>query len=53
VLHDAFEQTRPVGLVVLALEGAPRARFVWSVEAGLGGGARVGVVLRRRMRGYR
>lgn len=53
VLHDAFEETRPVGLVVFAIEGQPRAPLVWSLEVGLGGGARVGVVLRRRARGYR
>ncbi len=53
VLHDGFEKTRPVGVVVLALEGAPRAPIVWAVEAALGGGVRVGVVLRRRAGRYR
>ncbi len=53
VLYDGFEQTRPVGVVVLGLEGRPRAPLVWSTEIALGGGARVGVVLRRRIRRYR
>lgn len=53
VLYDGFEQTRPVGVVVLALEGAARARVVWALETALGGGARVGVVLRRRAGRYR
>jgi len=53
VLHDGFEKTRPVGVVVLALEGVPRAPIVWAVEAALGGGGRLAVVLRRRAGRYR
>jgi hypothetical protein len=53
VLHDGFEKTRPVGLVVLGLEGSPRSAVVWAVEAALGGGVRVGIVLRRRVGRYR
>jgi len=53
VLYDGFEKTRPVGVVVLGLEGRPRAPLVWSTELALGGGARVGVVLRRRIGRYR
>jgi hypothetical protein len=53
VLHDGFEKTRPVGLIVLGLEGSPRAPIVWAAEAALGGGVRVGIVLRRRAGRYR
>lgn len=53
MLYDGFEQTRPVGLVVLGIEGKPRSRLVWSTELALGGGARIGVVLRRRIGRYR
>lgn len=53
VLYDGFEQTRPVGVVVLSLEGKPRAGLVWSTEIALGGGARIGVVVRRRAGRYR
>ncbi|HEY7566502.1 MAG TPA: hypothetical protein VH762_02970 [Gemmatimonadaceae bacterium] len=53
VLYDGFEKTRPVGVIVLGLEGKPRAPLVWSAEVALGGGARVGVVLRRRIARYR
>lgn len=53
VLYDGFERTRPVGVVVLGLEGKPRAPLVWSTELALGGGARIGVVLRRRIGRYR
>jgi hypothetical protein len=53
VLYDGFEKTRPVGVIVLGLEGNPRAPLVWSSELALGGGARVGVILRRRSARYR
>lgn len=53
VLYDGFEKTRAVGVVVLGLEGAPRARVGWALEAALGGGVRVGVVLRRRAGRFR
>lgn len=53
VLHDGFEKTRPVGILVLGVEGAPRQLIVWAVEVALGGGARVGLVLRRRANRYR
>ncbi|MEW5914895.1 MAG: hypothetical protein AB1762_00750 [Gemmatimonadota bacterium] len=53
LLHDGFEHTRPIGLLVLGLEGAPRSRPVWAMELGLGGGARVGLVLRPRLDGAR
>ncbi len=46
LLHDGFDKTRALGMIVIGLEGAPRARVVWAIEVGLGGGARVGVVLR-------
>ncbi len=52
-LYDGFEETRPVGVVVLGLEGRPRAPLVWSTELALGGGVRVGAVLRRRAGRYR
>jgi hypothetical protein len=48
ILHDGFEDTRPVGVVVIAIEGAARAARVWALEVGLGGGARIGVILRPR-----
>ena len=53
VLYDGFEKTRPVGVVVLGLEGPPRSAVVWSLEGALGGGLRVGLVMRRRARRYR
>lgn len=53
VLYDGFEKTRAVGVIVLGLEGKPRAPLVWSSELALGGGARVGVVLRRRIARHR
>ncbi|MGQ0642247.1 MAG: hypothetical protein ACT4P6_15985 [Gemmatimonadaceae bacterium] len=53
VLYDGFEKTRPVGLLVLGLEGSPRTAIVWGVEVALGGGARIGLVLRRRAGRYR
>lgn len=53
VLYDGFEGTRPVGVLLIALEGRPRAALVWSLEAALGGGTRVGLVLRPRVRRYR
>lgn len=53
LLHDGFDETRALGMIVVGLEGAPRAPVVWAVEVGLGGGARIGVVLRQRARRYR
>jgi len=53
VLYDGFEKTRPVGLLVLGLEGPPRTPVVWALELGLGGGARLGLILRRRTGRYR
>jgi hypothetical protein len=53
VLHDGFEKTRPVGILVLGIEGAARKPVVWALEIGLGGGARVGLVLRPRANRYR
>lgn len=53
VVHDGFEKTRPVGLIVLGLEGSPRTAIVWAAEAALGGGVRLGIVLRRRAGRYR
>lgn len=53
VLYDGFEQTRPVGVVLLGIEGKPRQPLVWSLEIALGGGARLGVILRRRAGRYR
>lgn len=40
------ERPRPLVLAGLGLEGRPIGRVVPAVEAGLGGGARLGVVLR-------
>jgi hypothetical protein len=53
VLHDGFEDTRAVGVLVLGLEGPPRTPIVWGLEGGLGGGIRLGLVLRRRVGRYR
>jgi hypothetical protein len=53
VLYDGFEKTRPVGMLVLGLEGPPRHSLVWGVEAALGGGVRLGFVFRRRAGRYR
>jgi hypothetical protein len=53
LLYDGFDDTRALGMIVVGLEGAPRAPIVWAVEVGLGGGARVGVVLRPRAQRYR
>jgi hypothetical protein len=53
MLYDGFADTRTLGMIVVGLEGAPRGRVVWAVEVGLGGGARVGVVLRQRAGRYR
>jgi hypothetical protein len=53
LLYDGFEKTRPVGVVVLGVEGNARAPLVWSTELALGGGARLGLVLRRRAGRYR
>ena len=53
VLYDGFEKTRPVGILVLGLEGPPRQPIVWALEVALGGGARIGLVLRKRAGRYR
>ena len=41
------DRLRPRLLLILGLEGRPRGGLLPAVEVGLGGGARVGVVLRR------
>lgn len=48
ILYDGFEQTRPVGVLLIGIEGTARAARVWALELGLGGGVRVGLVLRPR-----
>jgi hypothetical protein len=48
IMHDGFEDTRPVGVIVIGIEGNARAARVWALEVGLGSGARIGVILRPR-----
>ena len=51
--HDPGSRNRAFLLLVVGYEGAPRRGVLPSVELGLGGGARVGVVLRQAIPGRR
>lgn len=53
VLHDPWDRWRGVITVTLGVELPARASGVWAVEAGFGGGIRLGVALRRANRGRR
>ena len=47
------ETGRAYVVMMFGLEGNPGARFVPAIEVGLGGGTRVGVILRRSVRDHR
>jgi hypothetical protein len=46
-LYDRYERWRVRLEVAAGIESPPSARGAWALELGLGGGVRVGVVLRR------
>jgi hypothetical protein len=46
VRYDEFREWRPVLVVALGIEGPVRHGRAWAAEIGLGGGVRVGLVLR-------
>jgi hypothetical protein len=52
-IYDGREDWRGVLVGVLGVEGPAQGRIVPAIEVGFGGGARVGVALRRAMRGRR
>ncbi len=52
-IYDGSEKWRGVLVGALGIEGPASGRVVPALEVGFGGGARVGVVLRRAMRGRR
>lgn len=52
-LYDESEKWRGVLVGVLGIEGPAAGHVVPAIEAGFGGGARIGFVLRRAMRGRR
>jgi hypothetical protein len=52
-VYDGSEDWRGVLVGVLGVEGPAAAGAVPAIEAGFGGGVRVGVALRRAMRGRR
>jgi hypothetical protein len=52
-IYDGQEKWRGVLVGALGIEGPATGRIVPAVEVGFGGGARVGVVVRRAMRGRR
>ena len=52
-LYDRNERWRAVLVGVLGIEGPPAGSVVPAVEIGFGGGARVGIALRRAMPGRR
>lgn len=51
VQHDPAERTRGYLALVAGVEGRARGAFVPFAEAGIGGGARIGVGVRRTVRG--
>lgn len=52
-IYDGREDWRGVLVGVLGLEGPAQGNVVMAIEVGFGGGARVGIALRRAMRGRR
>jgi hypothetical protein len=52
-IYDGEEKWRGVLVGALGVEGPASGRIVPAVEVGFGGGARIGVVVRRAMRGRR
>jgi hypothetical protein len=52
-IYDGSEKWRAVLVGVLGVEGPASGPIIPAVEVGFGGGARVGVALRRAMRGRR
>jgi len=52
-IYDGSEKWRGVLVGALGIEGPASGRIVPALEVGFGGGARVGVVVRRAMRGRR
>lgn len=52
-LYDRYERWRVRLEVAAGIESPPRARGAWALEIGLGGGVRVGIVLRRLAFGRR
>jgi hypothetical protein len=47
LMYDGFDDWRPLVLVAIGLEREGPARWMHAIEVGLGGGVRVGFVLRR------
>ena len=52
-LYDRFERWRARVTLAVGVEAPASARGAWAVEVGLGGGARVGIALRRLALGRR
>jgi hypothetical protein len=52
-IYDGYDHWRAVIVGVLGVEGPASGRVVPALEVGFGGGVRVGVALRRAMRGRR
>jgi hypothetical protein len=52
-IYDGSERWRAVLVGVLGIEGPSRGSLVPALELGFGGGARIGVVVRRTMPGRR
>lgn len=52
-LHDPWQDWRGLLTVAIGLELPSRAGGVWALEAGLGGGVRVGIALRQTRPGRR
>jgi hypothetical protein len=53
MLYDGFDRWRPLVLVAVGLEREGPGRWTHAIEVGLGGGARLGLVLRRASAGTR